>query len=111
MLLGCLGLAYGPCRPAWGDDANKPPSAMIDAIANSLTQKQRDQLLELLGFGTPKQLMTLPGIGEGKAHEIIKARPFFKLTDVTRVPGIGEGLFARMVEHAKKGRLPGRQAK
>lgn len=35
------------------------------------------------------ELMTLPGIGEKTANEIIGARPFKNIDDMNRVPGIG----------------------
>lgn len=35
------------------------------------------------------QLMTLPGIGEKTANDIIGGRPFQKIEDLLRVPGIG----------------------
>jgi hypothetical protein len=78
------------------------PPAMIDAIAASLTVEERDKLLKLLGFGRKEELMAIPGIGEGKANAIIAGRPYFRVTDVTRNKGIGQSLFAAMVEHVKK---------
>ncbi len=35
------------------------------------------------------QLMTLPGVGEKTANDIIGSRPFQKIDDLLRVPGIG----------------------
>ncbi len=78
------------------------PPAMIDAIAASLTAQERDKLLKLLGFGRKEELMAIPGIGEGKANAIIAGRPYFRVTDITRIKGIGQSLFVAMVEHVKK---------
>ena len=46
--------------------------------------------------------MTLPGIGESKAKDIITYRsekPFKSIEDIKNVPGIGESLFAKIKEN------------
>lgn len=49
-----------------------------------------------------EQLMTLQGIGESKANDIIKYReengPFNSIEDIKNVPGIGDNLFAQIKE-------------
>lgn len=49
-----------------------------------------------------EQLMTLQGIGESKANDIIKYReengPFNTIEDIKNVPGIGDNLFAQIKE-------------
>lgn len=51
---------------------------------------------------TKEQLMTLQGIGESKANDIIKYReengPFNSIEDIKNVPGIGDNLFAQIKE-------------
>ena len=42
------------------------------------------------------ELMTLPGIGEKTANEIISARPFKSVEDLDRVPGIGESTLKKI---------------
>lgn len=84
--------------------AEMRPPAMIEAIAATLTPAERDRLLKLLGFGQKAELMAIPGIGEGKANAIIAGRPYFRVTDVTRIKGVGQSLFAAMVEHVKRRR-------
>ncbi len=47
-------------------------------------------------------LMTLPGIGETKASDIISYRdahgPFADISDLKQVPGIGDGIFKRILD-------------
>ena len=48
-------------------------------------------------------LMTLPGIGESKAKNIIEYReekgPFIKITDIMNVTGIGESIFEKIKDY------------
>ena len=50
-----------------------------------------------------EQLMTLPGIGESKAKDIITYRtskgPFKKIEELMEIPGIGESIFAKIKEN------------
>lgn len=77
--------------------------ARIEAIAQMLTPTQRMKLLDLLNKGRDDSLRSLPGVGETRLAAIKQARPFNDITEVTQVPGVGEGTFIEFVKHAKAG--------
>ena len=56
-----------------------------------------------LNNATVEELMTLSGIGEAKAKEIIEYRntngPFKTIEDLKNIPGIGESIFAKIKEN------------
>ena len=56
-----------------------------------------------INTATKEQLMTLPGIGESKAEAIIKYRekngPFQNIQDITKIPGIKEGVYNNIKDH------------
>ncbi len=79
------------------------PSAKVEAVAKTLTDQQRTQLLSLLNEGDEAALMAIPGIGEVRAKAIQKVRPLADVTHVVDADGVGEGIFAQMVTYAKAG--------
>jgi DNA uptake protein ComE-like DNA-binding protein len=82
------------------------PSAKVEAVAKTLTAPQKTQLLTLLNDGDDAALMAIPGVGAVRAAAIKKGRPFADVINVLNVDGIGEGIFAGMVEYAKAGFTP-----
>ena len=55
-----------------------------------------------INSATQEELMTLSGIGESKAKDIITYRTenaFTSIEDIKNVPGIGESLFAKIKEN------------
>ncbi len=81
----------------------KQPSAKVEAVAKTLSVAERMQLLSLLNGGDKAALMAIPGIGEARALAIQKVRPLADVTHVVSAEGVGEGIFAGMVEYAKAG--------
>ena len=59
-----------------------------------------------LNTATKKELMTLDGIGDKKAEEIIKYRektPFTKPEDLKNIKGIGDKLFDKIKDKVEVG--------
>lgn len=59
-----------------------------------------------LNTATKKELMTLDGIGDKKAEEIIKYRektPFTKPEDLKNIKGIGDKLFDKIKDKIEAG--------
>lgn len=58
-----------------------------------------------INTGTKEELMTLPGIGESKAENIIKYREengnFENLEDIMKVSGIGESAYSKIKDYIK----------
>lgn len=56
-----------------------------------------------INTATKEELMTLSGIGESKAKDIINFReqngPYNTIEDIKKVPGIGESIFATIKEN------------
>jgi len=82
----------------FGIEDNMPPSiaqtqatGQAAATANSVIN---------INSATLAQLQTLSGIGEARARDIINHREarggFARIEDIMNVPGIGEGIFARI---------------
>ena len=78
-------------------------SLQNDACINqSNEQSNTDNNLININTATQEELMTLSGIGESKAKDIITYRTenaFTSIEDIKNVPGIGESLFAKIKEN------------
>ena len=68
------------------------------------TEEEKDNLISI-NKATKEELMTLTGIGESKAEEIIKYREenggFKKLEDIMNVSGIGEKAYSKIKDYIK----------
>ena len=77
-------------------------SLINDACIKSDTEETKLGKISL-NKATKEELMTLPGIGESKAKEIINYRekngPFKTIEDLKKVTGIGENIFAQIKEN------------
>jgi competence protein ComEA len=51
-----------------------------------------------LNTATQSELEALPSIGATRAEAIIANRPYTRIEEITRVPGIGDGIFAQLRE-------------
>jgi DNA uptake protein ComE-like DNA-binding protein len=96
-------------KPA-GEAAKKPEvkeakaaGAEAEAATKTLTPGQRTKLMEMLNKGDQGELMSLPGIGAGRAKAIQKARPLASPADLAGVEGVGVATLKEIVAHAKAG--------
>lgn len=88
------------------EDMDDPSALMLDASnvdTNSDQMADNDNTpSDMVNINTADKslLMTLPGIGEGKASDIIEYREshggFTDVKDITNVSGIGESTFAKL---------------
>ena len=78
------------------------PAFTACADENTETEKQ-DKLISI-NNGTLEELMTLPGVGESKAKNIIEYREnnkFEKIEDIMNVSGIGEAAYSKIKDLIK----------
>ncbi len=72
-----------------------------EQILKSLSSYKKGKLTKLLNSGKKEDLLTLPGIGEKTATNIIKARPLKSSAHLISVKGIGEKTFSDIVKSMK----------
>ena len=79
------------------DENSLKNDACISSNKNTSTNKVS------INNASAEELMTLPGIGESKAKDIIDYRtkngPFKKLEDLKNIPGIGENVYNKLKEN------------
>lgn len=79
------------------DENSLKNDACISSNKNTTTNKVS------INNASIEELMTLPGIGESKAKDIIDYRtkngPFKKLEDLKNIPGIGENVYNNLKEN------------
>lgn len=75
----------------------------LDDTKESIVENEEDKLISI-NKATKEELMTLPGIGESKAKNIIEYREknkFEKLEDIMNVSGIGESAYSKIKDFIK----------
>ena len=86
------------------NDALPSSSEVIGELKNSDTNNIQNGSNKLISLnkGSLDELMTIPGIGEQKAKQIIEYRnsnEFTSIEDIKNVSGIGESLFAKIKDY------------
>ncbi len=82
-------------------------NAELDAVRGN-AKAQENQPVDI-NKAARDELMTLPTIGEKTANEIISARPFAKVTDLDRVPGIGPATLKKIIPYVVVGKAADKQ--
>ena len=76
-----------------------------EEIKEEKNNEEKNDTLISINKGTKEELMTLPGIGESKANNIIKYREehgnFENLEDIKNVSGIGESAYSKIKDLIK----------
>ena len=86
------------------NDALLSSSEVIGEVKNSDTNNIQNDSNKLISLnkGSLDELMTIPGIGEQKAKQIIEYRnsnAFTSIEDIKNVSGIGESLFEKIKDY------------
>ena len=81
----------------------KPTKEQLAAkkAASSLTTTQRSKMLALINDGSLDELTEIHGIGKTRAEAVAKARPFKSVDQLADVKGVGEAVYADLIDHAK----------
>ena len=77
-----------------------PASSVYDDLKRALEPGKGDLIVNV-NAATPKELETIPCIGEKLAREIIRGRPYDNVDDLKRVKGIGDYTFNCMRPYVK----------
>lgn len=93
----------GAAGEAKKKNPSTPQSSKSEGAAESLNPSQKSKLMSIVNEGDQQALVSLPGIGEGRAEAIKKARPLKEPADLLKVEGIGEETLSEIVKHAKAG--------
>lgn len=79
----------------------------LNSQNNKMTETDNKNGYVNINTASKEELMTLPGIGEGKANKIIEYRenngPFRQILDICNVSGIKEGAFNKIKERITVG--------
>ena len=87
------------------EDASVESNADLNCIKIYIPQEGESQSLQKIDINRaePWLLEALPGIGEGRAQDIVDYRnengPFKRIEDLTKVKGIGEGTFEKIQDY------------
>lgn len=70
---------------------------------NTITQNTKNSSLVNINTATTKELLSITGIGESKASNVIKYREengnFSSIEDIKNVSGIGDSLFEKIKKY------------
>ena len=87
------------------DEVKKEEATKKEEIKEEKNNEEKNDTLISINKGTKEELMTLPGIGESKANNIIKYREehgnFETLEDIKNVSGIGESVYSKIKDLIK----------
>ncbi|MEX1020188.1 MAG: helix-hairpin-helix domain-containing protein [Litorilinea sp.] len=88
---GDISTSDTPPTPVTGISGSAPPTPTGENTAGAdITGRVN------LNTADQSQLETLPGIGPSRAQAIIANRPYASVDDITRVPGIAEGILLQL---------------
>ena len=88
-------------KPEELSESDKALLADAKKEADALTPAQHAKLMELLNKGDARALEAVEGIGEVRAKNIIKKRPFAKAEDAAMVDGVGIETFKHICASVK----------